>query len=61
MSYLYILDINSLLVKLFANTFSHHIGCLFCFVDGFPCYAKALSLIRSYLFIFAFISFALGD
>jgi len=29
MSCLYILDINPLLVKLFANIFSHSIGCLF--------------------------------
>ena len=30
MSYLYILDFNSLLVTLFSNTFSHYIGRLFC-------------------------------
>ena len=54
-SCLYILEINPLSVALFANTFSYYIDCLFCFVDGFPYYAKALSLIRSYLFSFAFI------
>ena len=33
----------------------------FCFVDGFLCCANILSLIRLYLFIFGFVSFALGD
>ena len=33
----------------------------FHFVSGFLCCAKFLSLIMSHLFIFAFVSFALGD
>ena len=33
----------------------------FHFVDGFLCLQKLLSLIGSHLFIFAFVSFALGD
>ena len=33
----------------------------FCFVYGFHVVQKLLSLIRSCLFVFAFISFALGD
>ena len=37
----------------------HSVGCFFHFVDGFLCCAKVLSLGRSRLFIFAFISFAL--
>ena len=59
MSYFCILEVKPLSVALFANIFSHSIGCHF--VYGFLCYAKLLSLIRSQLFIFAFISVALGD
>ena len=33
----------------------------FYFVDGFLCHAKFLRWIRSHLFIFAFVSFGLGD
>ena len=33
----------------------------FCFADGFLCCAKLLSLTRSHLIVFAFISFILGD
>ena len=33
----------------------------FCFISGFLCCEKVLSLIRSHLYIFAFISLALGD
>ena len=33
----------------------------FCFIDSFPCCAKAFSLVRSHLFTFAFISIALED
>ena len=39
--------------------FSHSVGCVF--VDGFLCCAKLLSLIRSHLFIFAFIFSTLED
>ena len=36
-------------------------GCLFVLFCGFVCCAKGLSLIRSYLFIFVYISISLGD
>ena len=61
MSCLYMLDINSLLVISFANIFlpfsrlSFHLSVVSFDVQ------KLLSLIRSCLSIFAFISFALGD
>ena len=60
LSCLYILEINPLLVASFANIFSHSVGCLFIllmvsFAYGFLAYVqKLLSLIRSHLFIFAF-------
>ena len=61
MSCLYILDINSLLVASFANIFSHSISCLlFLLVVSFAV-QTLLNLIRFHLFIFAFISFAMGD
>ena len=41
--------------------FLHTIGCLFIFFDGFLHCAKAFKLIRSHLFIFAFISIVLGQ
>ena len=52
MSCLYIFEINSLSVASFAIIFSHSEGCIFivCFIVQ-----KLLSLIRSHLFIFAFI------
>uniref|UniRef100_A0A8D1JRY1 Uncharacterized protein n=1 Tax=Sus scrofa TaxID=9823 RepID=A0A8D1JRY1_PIG len=40
--------------------FSHSVGCLFILMVSFAV-QKHLSLIQSHLFIFAFISFALGD
>ena len=57
---LYILDINLLSVE-FANIFSYFVGGLF--ILFMTCFAvqKLLNLIRSYLFTFAFISFALGN
>ena len=61
MSCLYILDINPLLVISFANIFSHSVGCFFILLMVSFAVQKLLSLIRSHLFIFAFISFALGD
>ena len=61
MSYLYMLDINPLLVISFANIFPHSIDCLFVFSIVSFAVQKLLSLIRSHLFIFAFISFALGE
>ena len=56
---LYILDIRSLLIKSFVNIFSHSTDCLFVFFMVSFAVQKLLSLIRSHLFIFAFISFAL--
>ena len=61
MSCLYILDINPLLVISFANIFSHSVGCLFVLSTVYFAVQKLLSLIRSHLFIFACVSFALGD
>ena len=61
MSCLYILEINPLSVDSFANIFSHSVGCLFVlFMVSFAVY-KLLSLIRSYLFMFAFVSITLGE
>ena len=59
-SCLYIFEINSLSVASFAIIFSHSEGC-FHLTYSFLLCAKALSLIRSYLFIFAFISITLGS
>ena len=61
MNCLYMLDINPLSVISFANIFSHSIGCLFNLSMVSFVVQKLLSLIRSHLFIFAFISFVLGD
>ena len=52
MSYLYILEINSLSVVSFAIMFSHSEGCLFIlFLVSFAV-QKLLSLFRSHLFVF---------
>ena len=60
MSCLYILEINPLSVVSFAIIFSYSEGCLFTlFIVSFAV-PKLLSLIRSHLFIFAFISNILG-
>ena len=61
MSSWYILDINLLLVISFANIFSHSVGCLFVLLMACFAVQKVLSLIRTHLFIFAFVSFAWGD
>ena len=61
MSCLYILEIKPLLVASFANTFSQSIGCLFILLMVSFAVQKPTSLIRSHLFIFAFISIALGN
>ena len=59
-SCLYIFEINSLSVASFAIIFFHSEGCLFTLlVDSFVV-QKLLILIRSHLFIFAFISNILG-
>ena len=59
LSCLYMLAINPLSVISFANVFSHSVG----FFQSMVSFAmqNLLSLIRSHLFIFSFISFALGD
>ena len=57
---LYILEINSLSVASFAIIFSHSEGCLFTLLIVSFIVQKLLSLIRSHLFIFAFISITLG-
>ena len=56
-----ILEIKLLLVASFANVFSHSIGCLFILLKVTFAVLKLLSLIRSHLFVFVFISIALGD
>ena len=50
-----------MLAALFANIFSHLVGCLFVLLTTSFTVQKLLSLIRSRLFIVAFISFALGN
>ena len=60
MSCLYILEVNPLSVVSFAIIFSHSEGCLFTlFIISFVV-QKLLSLIRSHLFNFVFISITLG-
>ena len=61
MSCLYILESNPLLITSFANILSHLVGCFFILLMVSFAVQKLLSLIRCHLFIFAFISFALGD
>ena len=60
MSCLYIFAINSLSVAFFAIIFSHSEGCLFTLHIVSFIVQKLLSLIRSHMFIFAFISVTLG-
>ena len=60
MRYLYILEINSLSVVSFAIIFFHPEGCLFTLLTVTFFEQKFLILIRSHLFIFAFISITLG-
>ena len=59
-SCLYILETNSLSVVSFAIIFSHYEGYLFTLLIVSFAVQKFLSLIRSHLFIFAFISNILG-
>ena len=60
MSCLYLLEINPLSVVSFAIIFSHSEGYLFTLlIDSFAV-QKVLSLIRSHLFTFVFISITLG-
>ena len=56
----YILEINPLSVVLFAVIFFHSEGCLFTLLIVSFDVQKLLRLIRSHLFIFAFISNILG-
>ena len=60
MSCLYILEINPLSVVSFAIIFSHSEGCHFTFLILSFAVQKLLSLIRSHLFTFVFISITLG-
>ena len=59
MNCLYILDINPLSVISFAIIFSHSDGCLFTLHIVSFAVQKLLSLIRSHLFTFVFISVTL--
>ena len=60
MSCLYVLEINPLSVVSFAIIFSHSEGCLFTLhIFSFDV-QKLLSLIRSHLFTFVFISVTVG-
>ena len=59
MSCLYILEINPLSVVSFAIIFSHSKGCLFTLLIVSFAVQKLLSLIRSHLFTFVFISITL--
>ena len=61
MSCLYILEINPLSVVSFAIVFSHSEGCLFTLLRVSFAVQKLLSLIRSHLFTFVFISVTLVD
>ena len=58
-SYLYVFEINYLSVASFAIIFSHSEGCLFILLIVTFVVQKLLILIRSHLFIFAFISITL--
>ena len=55
------LDINPLLVISFADIFSHLVSCPFVFSVVFLAVQKVLNLIKSHLFIYAFISFIVGE
>ena len=59
MSCLYILEINPLSVVSFAIIFTHSKGCLFTLLVVSFAVEKPLSLIRSHLFAFVFISVTL--
>ena len=60
MSCLYILEIHPLSVVSFAIIFSHSEGCLFTLLRVSFAVQKLLSLIRSHLFTFVYISITLG-
>ena len=60
-SCLCILEIKPLLITSFSNIFSQSVNCLFILFMVSFAVQKLISLIRSNLFSFAFISIALGD
>ena len=60
MNYLYISDMNLLLVISFANLFFPSVGCLFVLSMVSFAVQELLIWVRSHLFILAFVSFALG-
>ena len=62
MCYLYILEINPFSAVSFAIIFSHSEDCLLVLLSFIISFAvqKLLSLIKSYLFTFVFISITLG-
>ena len=60
-SCLYIFETNSLSIASFAIIFSHSEGCLITLLRVSFVVQKLLSLIKSHLFIFAFISITVGD
>ena len=60
MSFLYILETNPLSVVSFTIIFSYSEGCLFTLLIVSFAVQKLLSLIRSHLFTFVFISITLG-
>ena len=60
MSCLYMLEINPLSVVSFDNIFSHSEGCLFTLLIVSLLCKSFLSLIKSHLFTFVFISVTLG-
>ena len=60
MSCLQILEINPLSFISVAIIFSHSVGCLFSLLSVYFAVQKFLSLIRSHLFTFIFISITLG-
>ena len=60
MSCLYILEINPLSIVSFAIIFSHSERCLFTLLSVSFAVQNLLSLIRSHLFTFVFISVTLG-
>ena len=61
MSCLYILEVNPLSVVSFVIIFSHSEGCLFTLLTASFAVQKLLSLTRSHLFTFVFISITLGS
>ena len=61
MNSLYIMEINPLLDKLFANIFSQLVCCLFILLLVSFALQKLFSLIKSHLFIFSFVSLVWKD